>query len=192
MRISLFDSPLDQRLSEFKKIPVMPYEIQRLRHDVSCVRIRTNDPVDRLNLHFFFDYRIFPQSIMTYRTEWRLENREMRVGDTVVQQVALPPGRRSLKMVFGVRICEIISETTRRGFVYETLEGHAEKGRSSFTIETGGDGILFKIETFSRPGNAASCLMSPFLTRPYQSYCTRRALENVRNQIENSSVTHPG
>lgn len=185
MRISFTDSPLDTLLDEYKTIPVMSYDIRQLARKVTTVPIRTDLSIDRMDLRFLFDYKIFPASIMSYRAEWHAENREMKIGDTIVQQVSCPPGRWSLKMVFAVRICEMISEPARRGFAYETLKGHVEKGKSSFTVETASDGTIFKIETFSSP----SLMMLRYLALPYQSYCTHRALDNVRSQIERPSKT---
>ncbi|HYI77464.1 MAG TPA: DUF1990 family protein, partial [Chryseolinea sp.] len=77
----------------------------------------------------------------------------------------------------------IIDEDGRKGFSYVTIEGHVEKGESTFTIEQSGQGLTFKIRTFSEPGNLLTKLVGPIFTVPYQTYCTRRALENVKKQI---------
>jgi hypothetical protein len=189
MRISLIDFPLDELMDVFKNAPVIPYDIRQLKRKVSVVPLRSDSTLSEMDLRFLFDYNIFPPTIMAYRTQWQLEKREMRTGDVIVQQVSLPPSRWSLKIAFGVRVCEVISEATQRGFVYETLAGHAEKGRSSFTVETTGSGVIFRIETYSTPGNAVSKWLSRIFTVPYQSYCTRRALEHVRHQVDRSSTT---
>ena len=73
---------------------------------------------------------------MTYLTQWGFEKRRMQIGDIIVQQVFIPPFRNlSHKIIFGVRINDIINDTKRIGFSYETLNGHVEKGISVFTIE---------------------------------------------------------
>ena len=84
-----------------------------------------------------------------------------------------------------MRIKELIQEPGRKGFSYETLEGHAEKGLSEFTLENTGTDIIFKIRTFSTGGNILARLAGPFFTRPYQAYCTNQALNHVRSQIAN-------
>jgi uncharacterized protein (UPF0548 family) len=105
----------------------------------------------------------------------------MREGDTIVQQVHLPPIRAfSQKLIFGVRIKEIIDRSDEAGFSYETLEGHVEKGISTFTVGHAGSGLLFRIHTLSAPGNPLSRLLGPVFSVPYQAYCTRQALRNVR------------
>ena len=112
----------------------------------------------------------------------------MKAGDTIVQQVFIPPTKIvSQKLIFGVRIKEIIDEKSRKGFSYETLEGHVEKGISTFTVEEEQGRIVFKIKTFSGAGNLLSKLMGPFFSVPYQAFCTNKALENCKKQMENKS-----
>ena len=123
---------------------------------------------------------------MTHQTQWQFEGRNMRPGDTIVQQVYIPPIKNvPLKLIFGVRIHSIIREAERIGFSYETLEGHVERGLSTFTIEqTRERKLIFKIHTFSEPGNIASKLLAPVFALPYQAYCTREALKNVQRQLQ--------
>lgn len=126
--------------------------------------------------------------IMSYLTQWTFENRQMQVGDTIVQQVFIPPFRHvSQKIIFAVRINDIINEPTRIGFSYETLKGHVEKGISIFTIERiTGKKTIFKVHTFSEPGNFLTQLVGPIFFVPYQAFCTRQGLLNVKRQLENS------
>jgi hypothetical protein len=139
-----------------------------------------------LDLSFLWNYHIFPKSIMAFLTEWNYKKRQMQIGDTILQQAFFPPlGWLSQKLLFGVRINNIINEPNKKGFSYETLKGHAEMGESTFTIEKSGESkLFFKIHTFSKPGNFLTKLVGPFFSIPYQSYCTKKALENVKRQIE--------
>src|SRR5690606_28294336 len=99
---------------------------------ISTIDIET----DKVDFQILFDYKIFPKNIMTHLSEWKLNNRKMKVGDTVVQQVFIPPTKTfSQKIVFGVKISEIFDGPTKKGFSYETLDGHVEKGISTFTLE---------------------------------------------------------
>ena len=149
------------------------------------IDIKTKKSLNEVNLDFLFDYKIFPSNIMTFLTQWRKEKRKMKIGDTILQQAFIPPTKRfSQKIVFGVRINNMIDETDRKGFSYVTLDGHVEKGESTFTIEKVDRGLIFKIKTFSKPGNLLTKLVEPIFTVPYQTYCTRRALKNVKRQIE--------
>ncbi len=125
---------------------------------------------------------------MTFLTQRAFENKQMQADDTIVQQAFIPPFIQfSQKIIFGVRINEIISERTKIGFSYETLNGHVEMGVSVFTIEKTEDAkTIFKVHTFSKPGNLLTKLVEPIFSVPYQTYCTRRGLLNVKRQLESS------
>jgi uncharacterized protein (UPF0548 family) len=122
---------------------------------------------------------------MTFTTEWNEENRKMQIGDTIAQQVYLPPTKTfSQKIIFGVRINDLIDQANRKGFSYETLEGHVEKGISTFTVEQLDNKLIFKIHTYSTPSNILTKLLAPIFSVPYQTFCTKTALKNVKRQIE--------
>lgn len=111
----------------------------------------------------------------------------MRIGDTIVQQAYIPLVKSySQKIVFAVRIHEMINTDHTKAFSYETVEGHVEKGVSTFILEQHASGITFSIHTFSTPGNILSRLLGPVFSIPYQAYCTRAALQYVKQQLENN------
>jgi hypothetical protein len=188
MKIYLIDQRknLPLHLEQLKNVPVMPYSKSTMKEKVTILSSGKKANLAAIDTHFFFDYKIFPGNIMSFLTQWNFENREMRVGDTIVQQAYIPPIKTlSQKFVFGVRISEIIREEKRTGFSYETLAGHDEKGISIFTLEESDEKeIVIKIQTFSKPGNLLSSIMGTVFTLPYQAYCTRAALLNVKRQIE--------
>lgn len=187
MKIYLKDqTPHFQKHLEFLRAkPVMTYDVLLLREKVSSIEIISTAPFEKLDLQFLFDYKIFPSTILTFLTEWENEKRKMQAGDTIVQQVFIPPTKTfSQKLIFGVRIKEIINEPSRKGFSYETLEGHAEKGISTFTVEQVGTKIFFRIKTSSGAGNLLSKIMGPIFSVPYQTFCTKKALENCKRQLE--------
>jgi Domain of unknown function (DUF1990) len=111
----------------------MTFDKGRLSEKVSIIEISTDKRLKQINLDFLFDYKIFPSSIMTYKTQWGLEKREIKIGDTILQQATIPPTKfLSQKIVFGVRINSIVDEDDRKGFGYETIEGHVEERRIYF------------------------------------------------------------
>ena len=177
-----------KHLDFLKGIPVMRYDKEKLVEKSTIIQIDSSKELQELNTDFFFMYKIFPNNILTFLAQWEFESREIQVGDTIVQQAFIPPFQGlSQKIIFGVRINEIIKEQTKVGFSYETLKGHVEKGVSIFTIEQTTDKrIIFKIQTFSTPGNLLTKLVGPVLSVPYQTYCTRQALANVKRQLERS------
>src|SRR5687767_11823962 len=172
-------------LKELTTKPTMTFDKTKLKEKTTTIDIETEKSLGQVNLDFLFDYQIFPSNIMTFLTQWEQEKRKMKIGDTILQQAFIPPTKLfSQKMVFGVRISNIIDEADKKGFSYVTIDGHVEKGESTFTIEKGNSGLIFTIKTFSEPGNLMTKFVGPFFTVPYQTYCTRTALENVKKQIE--------
>jgi hypothetical protein len=164
----------------------MDYDKSQLKDKISTIDIETTKKLDQLNLNFLFDYQIFPDNIMTFKNEWTDQSRKMKIGDTIAQQVYIPPTRTfSQKIIFGVRINEIIDQADKKGFSYESLEGHVEKGVSTFTVEQLDNKIVFKIQTYSTPGNILTKLLGPIFSVPYQTFCTKTALKNVKRQLEN-------
>lgn len=183
MKISLLNQtkrfPL--HLDNLKKVEVMPYSKNLLVEKNSFVEIGGISKLSELDTTDFFDYCIFPEHILNAYTQWGDEKRKMQAGDTIVQQVFLPPFPVfSQKAIFGVRIKEVISESKQIGFSYETLEGHVEKGISYFLLEETNRGVIFRIRTFSKPGNFLTRLLGPIFSIPYQTYCTRKALQHVK------------
>ena len=188
MKIYLSDQTkhLHKHLEFFKRQDIIKYDIPKLIEKITFITIATDKSFTDLNVDFFFDYQIFPYSIMTFLTQWNYEKRKMQIGDTIVQQAFIPPLRHfSQKIIFAVRINEIINEPTKLGFSYETIQGHVEMGISTFTIEKAHNNkTIFKIHTFSKPGNILTQLVGPFFSVPYQKFCTKQGLKNVKKQLE--------
>ena len=187
------ESNFPVHLKFLKMQPVSSYNTADLAEKTSDIAINTSKQLAELDTGFFFGYKIFPPHIMSFLTQWSYEQRQMKVGDIIVQQAFIPPsGFLSQKIIIGVRIKEIIHEPNRIGFSYETIQGHVEKGISTFTIEESADKTVFRIHTFSKPGTLLSKIAGPFFSKPYQSYCTRQALYYVKQQLENHSVAVKG
>jgi hypothetical protein len=187
MKIYLTDqkNKFKQHLDFLKDKKVMDYDKTRLTEKITTINIDTTKKLDQLNLDFLFNYKIFPDNIMTFVTEWSQEDRKIKIGDTIVQQAYIPPIKSfSQKIIFGVRITQIIEQADKIGFSYETLEGHVEKGISTFTVEQIDNKLIFKIQTYSTPGNFLTKLLGPIFSVPYQTFCTRTALKNVKRQLE--------
>ncbi|MGH7487506.1 MAG: DUF1990 family protein [bacterium] len=157
-----------------------------------CTRVRIPmtrrvDDLRDIALGFFFDYDIFPRSILNACGEWQLAGRAMRTGDVIVQQASVPPGGTSLKLIFAVRVLSVESSATEASFSYGTLSGHAEMGISIFRIILEGDDVIAEIHTRSRPAQLAGRLVAPLIVNPYQQYCTNRALAHIRDAVLRST-----
>ncbi len=130
------------------------------------------------DLDFMFRYDIFPPDILQFLGEWELDGREMRVGDTIVQQAQVPPGR-GLYLLFAVRVLAVYRDERRAGFSYGTLLGHPESGVNEFSFRATTAEIAATVRTLAAPGLALSRLLAPVFTRPYVAFCNRRALEHM-------------
>jgi uncharacterized protein (UPF0548 family) len=176
-----------KHLAELRRKGVMSYKTDSLPHDITGTTI--NAPWERVRETVaarLLNYEVFPTNILIGYGEWQQENRTIKSGDTIVQQVYLPsiPGL-SAKLIFGVRVKEVINETDRIEFSYETLHGHAERGMSAFRIKRiDNSSCRFEIETWSDAGNLLSSLGKYVFTLPYQAYCKRAALKRIKKQLE--------
>lgn len=189
MKLFLTNQNLNKHLEYFKTKAVMNYDKKQLTEKVTIQEIETTKSLNEIDLEFFFNYEIFPKNIMSFRTQWNDENRKMEIGDSIAQQTNIPPiPNFSQKIIFGVRINEIIDDANRKGFSYETLDGHVEKGISIFTIEEINHKIFFKIHTFSKPGNILSKLVGPIISIPYQTFCTKKAMKNVAEKLRINKI----
>ena len=187
MKIFLTDqkTKFKKYLALLKDMPVMEYDVKNLNEKISTININSSKSIDELNLDFFFNYELFPENIITAYSQWNDEKRTIEVGDTIVQQAFIPPIKSfSQKIIFGVRINEVFNSSDRRGFSYETLAGHVEMGVSKFTVENLNEQIIFKIHTFSKPGSFLTKLLGPIFSVPYQTFCTKKCLNNVKEQLE--------
>lgn len=169
-------------LEQFRTTPVMPYDLKQLKEKSTAIPVGITSP--EAGFQVLLGYRIFPPSIMSHYTQWAAEGRTMQPGDVIVQQICLPPFPGfSMKILAGVRIREIIREPDRVGFSYETLQGHAERGISTFTLEKTKEGVVFRIHTFSEAPGAFQRFLAPLFASPYQDYCTRKALQHVQGLL---------
>lgn len=153
---------------------------QHFPEKISEIRLKTDSPDPEV----LFQYAIFPECMLKGFGQWELENRTMQAGDVLIQQVYLPPFKRiSIKGIMTVRIREVVVEPTRIGFTYETLKGHVEQGQSGFWFLKDELGWKFRIHTFSRTAWSWNRPFEWLTTRPYQRYCTRKALKRIERMV---------
>jgi len=159
-------------------------DAESLPERTTSIDLGVSGPIGNWRTDFLFEYDIFPSWIMRFEAEWATKERRMSIGDVIVQRAILPPVGFGICLEFAVRVCSIIKEEGRIGFAYETLAGHAERGRSEFYFEEKGELILFTIRTLSEPGHWTSQCAEKVFTLPYQAWCTRRALDHVRRRFQ--------
>jgi hypothetical protein len=86
-------------LQDLKNESVKKYEKEKLLEKAITVEIDIKEELSNINARFFWEYKIFPDTIMCAYTEWVFCQRVMQVGDTIVQQVNIPPSK-----VFSIKI----------------------------------------------------------------------------------------
>ena len=164
-----------------KTYDIIPYQKESLRHKTNQQRI--DCPFSNLSFSPIFNYNIFPSNILTSYPQWLHENRKIQPNDIIVQQINIPPIKSfAQRIIVGVRIKDVYDSNACKGFSYETLHGHVEKGISIFKIEPQDKHSIFTIETHSAPAGGLLNLLSS-LSSLYQNYCTKEALNNLSQTL---------
>jgi uncharacterized protein (UPF0548 family) len=120
-------------------------------------------------------YQVFPPHLMDARV--CSDDSRLREGTTIVQRVAIGP----LTLEAGVRVIRVWHhedpEGGEAGFTYATLQGHPERGISTFRLRHRADppAIDFMIDVRSRPGSWLTRLARP-VARRFQIRATEAAL----------------
>ena len=83
-----------------------------------------------------------------------------------------------------VRVVDMFRSPTKVGFSYGTLKGHAEMGISEFYFSVQDGVVRANIHTYSAPGALLTRMVAPFITLPYQQYCTNRALQRMSESFQ--------
>lgn len=149
-----------------------------LDHYSRDVALSSGDDVDAVFRRLeeqLMTYRIFPPRLM--RAEVCSEDGRIHEGITIVQNVALGP----LALKAAVRVVRVwrnqFDGAQEIGFTYATLQGHPERGISTFRLRRSTDRhITFLIDARSRPGSLLTLLARPFARR-FQRKASEAALE---------------
>jgi uncharacterized protein (UPF0548 family) len=121
-------------------------------------------------------YDIFPPELVEARV--CSDDGRLHEGTTIIQRVALGP----LTVESAVRVVRAWRDRgpngEAAGFSYATLEGHPERGVSTFVLRRDQqDQLTFAIHARSRPGSVLTRLGRP-VARWFQRPITRAALEH--------------
>jgi len=176
-------SKLYQHLDTLKSKKVIKYKRPNVRDNSYQIKINTSSTLEELDLKPLFSYNIFPGNVMSFFAEWEISDRKMESGDTVVQQINLLPfSSLSPKLIAGVKIKQVINQPRKKGFTYETLDGHPETGVATFMLEQKNNETFFRIMTSSAEKSGFYGVFSPV----FRSTITRKVLKKVKNQLENN------
>jgi uncharacterized protein (UPF0548 family) len=185
LRLCILDSAIT--LGEAKELLPNFSDAGRLPERTTSIDLGVTGPINQWRTDFLFDYNVFPASIMRHEAQWKTEGRRMQICDVILQRAVVPPIGFGVCLEFAVRISSIIEEERRRGFGYETLAGHAERGVSEFYFEERDRSLAFTIHTYSEPGHWTSRIAKNLVTLPYQAWCTGRALKHVHTRFHQSN-----
>lgn len=101
------------------------------------------------------------------------------VGETVLLLVKAA----GLWAVAPCRVVYVVDEPNRFVFAYGTLPGHPEQGEAAMIVERKeAGGVVFRIESFSRPVDALARLGSP-VTRVIQRRVTSRYVQALAAEL---------
>lgn len=121
-----------------------------------------------------YRYEIFPSNLM--HAHVCSQDGLVERGATIVQRVRIA----AVVLETAVRVIDVwrysASTSQEAGFAYATVEGHPEKGVSSFRVVKVGDSVEFEIRAISRPGSVVLASVHP-VARWFQRFATRKALE---------------
>ena len=177
MRVYLGPRPLEPELEGQKRLAIRPLA-SNLEELVFERRAQCSWPSLGERADFVFRYEIFPERILRSWGEWRGEGRDMRAGDTIVQEAMVPPFPWGVRMLFGARVTEVICSLLSVSFSYATLTSHAETGVNSFGLRLeGGEAVAWSTSR-AEPGNALMRLAGPVVMR-YADWCKEQAVARM-------------
>lgn len=173
-RVSLlglrFTSPVGH-LEKYKNItsnyePKRVKENKRMNNDIYKIIIAKKPCEEQFSKakNMIWSFNLFPSSVMKVYSTFQLENRLMKKGDLIYEEINLIPG---LVTTNGINIIEeIIDEDKKKGFVCHSTKYHDEEGSLSCFVEERSSGeLVIVFETFS--------VFSPFFGFPPGSWISR-------------------
>lgn len=165
-------------LERFRRLPVLSYDAASMtRRAATC---SLDSAFDLRSARSLWSFDVFPPRCVQRCAEWTFAGRDMRVGDTIAQQIALPGAARMVpRVIVGVRVCEVFRTPHRVAFAYEALRGHPELGLTQFVVEDDGSGSKrFTVATWTRPRARIARLVAPALEERVHSLFLRAALSH--------------
>lgn len=129
--------------------------------------------------------QFYPPEVLTSVSDFLLENRDVQVGDRVLQRIrvfqynTLPV----MEVLTLNEITSVVNEPRRAGFTYTTTEAHSELGEWSPVVEWRENGeVALVIDVVSRAKPGASPL-SGWFTRKMQLRAHKLSVENFQRLL---------
>ena len=174
------------REAEWERHPLTASLEERARHHDRYIRAVAAKSADEAAqvwtraVDALMRYDIYPPRRMRARV--CTPDRRVGPGCLIIQRIIAGP----FAIEAAVRVVDVFrstSEARRQGFSYVTLQGHAERGLATFSVETDPAGQpIFKIESWSCPADRLGTLMAP-LSRRIQQRFTHEALDHFAEVV---------
>ena len=161
---------LDRLLAEARSATPMFSEAPGYRHDLDEVRLGNDEGVfDRAVSAVRSWQAQLGAGVEVYPTQNSVVD-----GDTVLLLIHAA----GLWTVAPCRVVSVDDGPDRFAFAYATLPGHPEQGEATFAVRRGADGVVFRVESASRPVGLLPRLVRP-LTRRIQRRVTLEYLAAI-------------
>ena len=132
-------------------------------------------------------YRFYPPSVLHHTSDFAREDRILRYGDRIVQQIHILPGL--LDVLTMNRITATLAEPNRIGFTYTTTEHHLEMGEWTATVIRKRDGqVVIAMHAVSKSGPKMPWWARPF-ARALQLRAHRLGVDHFKNLLHESRIT---
>lgn len=136
-------------------------------HHVTCTRSYTSASEAVLR------YEIFPPTVLSHQIN--TDDGRVCKGAIITQWFHLP----LIKLKAYVRVIDVRNDEEVTSMTYVTTTGHPECGVAHFEVRQTPDGVVFTIETWSKPGSLLTRMGRP-IVRWIQKRATHQALERFR------------
>lgn len=124
-----------------------------------------------------FRYQLYPKSVMTFMSDFSIEERSLRTGDYILQKGVILPGL--LSAVTLTQVISVIIEPARRGFTYFSTNHHFIEGEFTVALVRKADGaIVLMAHSVSRPDPKLPVILR-WAARQYQKRAHRSAPEYI-------------
>jgi uncharacterized protein (UPF0548 family) len=131
-------------------------------------------------------YQFYPGYILSFTSDFKREQRRLRVGDRIVQRIHLLQlsGRPILDVVSMTEVSEVLNEPRRAGFSYVTVSPHVVQGQWQAAVVWDKSGTLrLTVDSILRP-DPVEPASNRSLIRYYQRKAHRQGLSHFTQLVQ--------
>jgi uncharacterized protein (UPF0548 family) len=135
-------------------------------------------------------FHFYPQHILSFTSDFTLEQRRLRRGDRIVQRIHLLRllGRPILDVMTITEVTNVVDESHRAGFSYVSVFPHVVQGQWQAAVVWDESGALrLTVDSILRP-DPVEPASSHVLIRYFQRQAHRQGLSHFRQLIQRAQV----